>query len=178
MVTKMENELLELIKTRRSIRAFSDKEISRKDLDIITEAAIYAPSAMNKQTWQFTVVTDKSKISALAAAVGKALGRDGYCMYDPQAIIICSNEINSRWGADDCACAAENMFLAAHAIGIGSVWINQVRDADNIPEVRNILSELQIPEDHKVYGTVALGYSKGEDAIRQTVKNYDRIKWN
>lgn len=174
----MENKLLELIKTRRSVRSFSDREISRDDLEKIAEAAIYAPSAMNKQTWQFTVVTDKSKIKALAAAVGKALCRDDYCMYNPQAIIICSNEKDSRFGVDDCACAAENMFLAAHALEIGSVWINQVRDTDNIPEVRKLLTELQIPENHKVYGTVALGYSTGDDAIRKTVKNHDRIKWN
>ena len=74
----MENKLLELIKTRRSVRSFSDREISRDDLEKIAEAAIYAPSAMNKQTWQFTVVTDKSKIKALASAVGKALCRDDY----------------------------------------------------------------------------------------------------
>lgn len=178
MVFKMENELIKLIKTRRSIRSFTDKEISRQDLETITEAAIYAPSAMNKQTWQFTVVTDKNKIKKLADAVGKALGREEYRMYDPQAIIICSNEKESRWGVDDCACATENMFLAAHALGIGSVWINQVRDADNDKEVRKILSELQIPEDHKVHGTVALGYSTGEDAVRKTVKDHDRIKWN
>lgn len=174
----MENKLLELIKTRRSVRSFSDREISRDDLEKIAEAAIYAPSAMNKQTWQFTVVTDKSKIKALASAVGKALCRDDYCMYNPQAIIICSNEKDSRFGIDDCACAAENMFLAAHALEIGSVWINQVRDTDNIPEVRKLLTKLQIPENHKVYGTVALGYSTGDDAIRKTVKNHDRIKWN
>jgi nitroreductase len=63
---------------------------------------------------------------------------------------------------EDNACALENIFLAAHSLGIGSVWINQLRHCCDEAEVRAILEEWGIPEDHVVYGIAALGYQDGE----------------
>ncbi|WP_432627869.1 nitroreductase [Brotaphodocola sp.] len=153
------NAVMENLLTRRSVRAFEKKEIPAEELNQILQAAIYAPSGMNRQTWQFTVVTDAKKIQALAAAVGKALGREGYDMYQPAAIVVTTNERTSRHGIDDNACAMENMFLAAHSFGIGSVWINQLRDCCDVPEVRAILKSWGIPDDHVAYGIAALGYA-------------------
>lgn len=70
------NAVMENILTRRSSRAFEKKPIPTEELDQILQAAIYAPSGMNRQTWQFTVVTDTEKIQELAGAIGKALGRE------------------------------------------------------------------------------------------------------
>lgn len=70
------NAVMENILTRRSTRAFEKKPIPTEELDQILQAAIYAPSGMNRQTWQFTVVTDTEKIQELASAIGKALGRE------------------------------------------------------------------------------------------------------
>lgn len=153
------NTVMENLLTRRSIRAFEDKEIPREELDQILKAAQYAPSAMNRQTWQFTAVLNRTKIQELAEAIGKALGRDNYNMYEPQAIIITSNLRDARFGIDDNACALENIFLAAHSFGIGSVWINQLRDACDDPYVRQMLRDFGIPDDHKAYGIAALGYA-------------------
>lgn len=153
------NAVMENLLTRRSIRAFENKEIPREELDQILRAAQYAPSAMNRQTWQFTVLCSRSRIQELAAAVGKALGRENYTMYEPQVIIITSNLRDARFGIDDNACALENIFLAAHSFGIGSVWINQLRDACDDPEVRRILRDMGIPDNHTAYGIAALGYA-------------------
>lgn len=153
------NTVMENLLTRRSIRAFEDREIPREKLDQILKAAQYAPSAMNRQTWQFTAVLNRTKIQELAEAIGKALGRDNYNMYEPQAIIITSNLRDARFGIDDNACALENIFLAAHSFGIGSVWINQLRDACDDPYVRQMLRDFGIPDDHTTYGIAALGYA-------------------
>lgn len=153
------NAVMENLLTRRSIRAFENKEIPREELDQILRAAQYAPSAMNRQTWQFTVLCSRPRIQELAAAVGKALGRENYTMYEPQVIIITSNLRDARFGIDDNACALENIFLAAHSFGIGSVWINQLRDACDDPEVRRILRDMGIPDNHAAYGIAALGYA-------------------
>jgi len=153
------NEVIKNILTRRSIRKFSDKKIDRQDLEVLLKAACYAPSGMNRQTWQFTAVVDEGKIGQLADAVAKALGKEEYDFYKPAALIIPSNTRESRWGIDDNACALQNIFLAAHSLGIGSVWINQLRDCCDAPEVRAILTEMGIPENHVIYGTAALGYS-------------------
>ena len=64
------NAVMENLLTRRSTRAFVNKEIPGEELDQILKAAQYAPSAMNRQTWQFTVVRSREKIRELSAAIG------------------------------------------------------------------------------------------------------------
>lgn len=153
------NTVIENILTRRSVRAFEEKKIPAEELNQILQAAIYAPSGMGRQTWQFTAVCSRDKIQQLAALVETELGREGYNMYRPEVIIIPSNEKDSPWGKEDNACALENIFLAAHSFGIGSVWINQIRDICDRPAVRALLTEWGIPENHVVYGIAALGYA-------------------
>lgn len=152
------NPIMENLLTRRSVRAFTEKPIAKEDLELLAKAAIYAPSARGLQTWQFTVVTDREKIGKLAAAIGKVLNRDSYDMYCPAALMIPSNEKTSPYGKEDNACALENIFLGAHSLGIGSVWINQLQGICDVPEIRTVLDELEIPADHVVYGMAALGY--------------------
>lgn len=153
------NEVMKNLLTRRSTRAFQKQEIPREELEQILQAALYAPSGMNRQTWKFTAIVNQEKIQKLAEVVGKELGRDGYNFYCPSALIIPSNEKESVWGKEDNACALENIFLAAHSFGIGSVWINQLNNqlADR-PAVRTLLKEFGIPDTHTVYGIAALGY--------------------
>lgn len=171
------NEVLSNIMSRRSIRAFiTDKNIAKSDLESIATSAIYAPSGMNKQAWQFTVIQNKDKISALCDVIGRALNRENYDMYKPNAIIITSyDKENKRLGELDCACALENMFLCAHSLGIGSVWINQLRDCCDDTQVRSLLTTFGIPENHSACGICALGYS--DNYSRETIKNADNIKW-
>ena len=63
------NEVMNNILTRRSIRKFTDTPISREILDALVQAALHAPSGMGKQTWKFTVVTNKNAIKRLAEAI-------------------------------------------------------------------------------------------------------------
>lgn len=152
------NPVMENLLTRRSVRAFLEKEIPMSQLEQILEAARYAPSGMGRQTWKFTAIVNPEKIQKLAAAISAELGRSGYTMYCPQVLIIPSNEADSRFGKEDNACALENIFLAAWSFGIGSVWINQLQEICDRPAIRNILTEWGIPENHVVYGMAALGY--------------------
>ena len=156
------NEVIKNLLTRRSVRSFTDKRIKREDLELILKAALYAPSGCNMQTWRFTAVTDSEKIRALSELIGEKLGREDYDFYNPDVIILPSNERDSRWGVEDNACALENIFLAAHSLGIGSVWINQLRGLCDDPEIRKLLREWGIPDDHVVYGLAALGYAAEE----------------
>lgn len=154
------NETMNTILTRRSTRDFSDKAVSREELELLIKAAVHAPTAMNRQTFRFTVLTRREDIDELAQAIGKTLGREGYDMYKPAALIIPSNDRDSLYGRDDNACALENIFLAAQSLGIGSVWINQLHGICDEPEIRKLLTKYEIPENHVVYGMAALGHSK------------------
>ena len=98
------NAVIENLLTRRSVRSFRDQAISEEDLQLILKTAAYAPSGMGKQTWKFTAVTDRAKIQKLAAAIARELKRGNYDMYNPQVLIIPSNERESIWGKEDNAC--------------------------------------------------------------------------
>lgn len=153
------NEIIKNLLTRRSTRAFCDQKIPREELEQILQTALYAPSGMNRQTWKFTAIVNQEKIQKLAKIIGTELEREDYNFYRPSALIIPSNEKDSIWGKEDNACALENIFLAAHSFGIGSVWINQLNNniADR-PAVRTILREFGVPDTHTIYGIAALGY--------------------
>lgn len=87
------------------------------------------------------------------------------------SLVIVSNDPTQWWAGMDCACAIENMFLAARSLGIGSCWINQLGTTCDDPEVRAYLTSLGVPENHKVYGCVALGYqAEGVSLKEKTVK--------
>lgn len=139
-------------------------------LQEIAKAGVYAPSAMNRQTWKFTIVTNREAISRLADIVGTQLNRAGYDMYQPAALIIPSNDRETVWGREDNACALENIFLAAHSLGIGSVWLNQLQGICDEPPVRAMLNELQIPANHVVYGIAALGYEAEGQEKKEVIK--------
>ncbi|MCI8951390.1 MAG: nitroreductase family protein [Lachnospiraceae bacterium] len=152
------NQTIETILKRRSTRSFMRKPLKEEDLKVIVDCGLHAPSGMGRQTWKFTVVENRERIRELADAVGKELGREGYDMYDPEVLIIPSNLKDSPFGMEDNACAMENIYLAAEALGIGCVWINQLRTICQEPNIRRLLDELHIPQDHVVYGLAALGY--------------------
>lgn len=121
------NPVIETILTRRSTRSFTMQDISRENLDQILQAALYAPSGMNRQTWQFTAIVNREKIQILAQLIEKILGRKNYNFYNPSVIVLTSNERESRWAKEDNACALQNMFLAAHSLGIGQYGLTNFK---------------------------------------------------
>ena len=153
------NETMKTILERRSVRSFSSEPVAEEILKDLADAAMHAPSGMCRKTWKFTVVMNQEIIKRLAKVIEKVLDRPGYDMYKPVALIIPSNERDSKYGREDNACALQNIFLAAESYGVGSVWINQLTGICDTPEVREILNEMEIPENHIVYGLAALGFA-------------------
>lgn len=152
-------EVIKAILERRSHRSFTEQTVKFEDVKTILDCALAAPSGMGKQTWKFVAVVNPEKIQKLAAAVGSALKRGAYYnMYKPQVLIITSNLRDSKYREVDNACAMENIYLACHDLGLGCVWINQLQDCHDDPEVRAILTEFGIPQEHGVYGCAAIGY--------------------
>lgn len=157
------NEIMKNIVSRRSVRKFSDKMVPDEILNQIITAGLYAPSAMNTQLWQITVLKNDEKIVNLQKAIAKALDRPDYHrFYGAPVFIIVTVPEDYRHGAVDTACVLENMLLAAHSLGVGSVWINQLRDSCNDTDVRALLTEIGIPENHICFGCAAIGYADCE----------------
>lgn len=162
------NEVLNNILTRRSIRKFKPEQIKDEELDLILKAAIYAPSGMNKQSWKFTVLQNKEKIEVLAKVVREKLGRnEGYNFYAPPTLILVSNDRENSNGLADSSCALENIFLMANSLGIGSCWINQLKTICDEEEVRELLNEFEIPENHIVWGMASIGYPDQEGIVKE-----------
>lgn len=162
------NPVMQAILTRRSIRRFQERAIPREILDMILRAGYYAPSGHNMQTWQFTVVEDREKIVRLKEAALKAAKvHHVYCygFENPACIVIISNDERNRDGCQDASCAAENIFLAAHSYGIGSVWLNMLMTLREKEPVKQILDEFGIPNNHVVWCMAALGYPLEEGVL-------------
>ena len=151
----MLNEVLENIKSRRSVRTYTEQQVSAENLNLILEAATYAPSGMNYQTWHFTAIQDADILRELNEKIKGAFAKSdeprlqerGHsetycCYYHAPTLVIVSNEPTQWWAGMDCACAIENMFLAAHSLGIGSCWINQLGTTCDDPEVREYITSL------------------------------------
>ncbi|MEG0899363.1 MAG: nitroreductase family protein [Oscillospiraceae bacterium] len=168
------NEAYQNLINRKSVRAFTSDSISLENLQNIVRAGTFAPSAMNKQSRQFTVIQDRNIITKLEKAIEQNLNRENYSMYGANTIILVSDEKDFSNGYADCSCALENIFLAASSFGIGSVWINQLKTICDTPQVREILSSLKIPDNHIVWGIAALGYPANdlERKPRTSVVNF------
>ncbi len=170
------NSVIESMLARRSCRSFSGEPIPREKLQKIVEVALNAPSARNRQLWQFTVVADQELLEKLRAAVALYHERgDEYNFYRPAAMILCSNQRDYAFGREDCACAMENMLLAAHALELGAVWINQLTSTCDFHEVRAVLSCLGVPEDHVVYGCAAIGVPAQAPAAKEIL---GKVVWH
>ncbi|MDP4090699.1 MAG: nitroreductase [Bacillota bacterium] len=167
------NETLQVIRNRRSTRAFKSEQIKEEELQEILQAGIYAPSANNGQPWHFTAVQNKELIDSLNEGF-KALVRKSpdenlrkigenekfHVFYNAPTVIFLSGDKNSPSADVDCSAAVENMLIAAEAEGIGSCWIGFIAFLLNSEEGRDYLKELGIPEGFRQIHAVALGYKK------------------
>ena len=147
-------ETIETIMTRRSIRAFENTPVTDAQIKILLEAAMNAPSAGDGRPWHFVVVTDRAKLDALADAVD-----EGNPMFKQAqaAILICLDESLEKFkgfGPQDCSCAAQNLQLAAHDLGLGTVWIAVIGVPPRVAGCRKVLG---VPEHIKPFSIFPLG---------------------
>ncbi|MCD7897992.1 MAG: nitroreductase family protein [Planctomycetaceae bacterium] len=170
------NPVLQTLLDRRSIRKYTDKPISAADRDAILQAGLHAPSAKNTQAWHITVVEKPDVIQNITREVKAAILRAGVTKYEalakndnysvnfraaPLFVITSANPDETSCPAEDCAVLLENMFLAAHSLGIGSCWINQLGCVTDEPEFRKFLTSLGVPTANKVQGSACFGYADG-----------------
>ena len=155
------NPVVRTLLTRRSIRKFTDDVIPEDILRMILKTGFYAPSGHNLQTWRFTVLTKQEDIEELKEKVRIVSEKKRVHFYgfeNPKVIIIISNDERNPDGCQDASCAAENMMIAAHSYGIGSVWINALMTLRNEQPISGLLTSFGIPENHIVWAMIALGY--------------------
>lgn len=166
------NPIIQNMLDRHSCRSFTEQPIEPEKIDDMITAAVWAPSGMNCQTWHFTMIVNPEKIQQLAAAVRKADNRpENYDFYAPAAFFIVSGERDNRNSMLDGSAALENVMLAATSLGLGSCWINQVRDVCDDPDVRALLTAFGVPETHIVNACASLGYPAQDANVHERKEN-------
>ncbi len=169
-----DNEVIKVIKNRKSVRHFTGESVSKDDLKKILESAMCAPTAVNKQPWSFVVVTDRKVLDALADSLpyAKMLANAG------AAIIICAIpekafEESTEFAIIDCSLAGENILLTVESLGLGAVWTAAYPDAKRMSTVRNVLG---IPENVIPLNVIPIGHPTGEDKPKDKFKE-ENIHW-
>lgn len=146
---------IESIYNRRSIRKYKNQEVSGEIINELLNAAMMAPSARNTQSWQFVVIKSRiildklSEIHPYAKMLKEA----------PLAILVCgdgSKEENDYYQCINCSAATQNILLAAHDLGVGSVWLGVYPRAERIEPIKELLN---IPEGILPISLIALGYA-------------------
>jgi nitroreductase len=160
--------ILEVIKKRRSIRLFNDKEIDRQDLIDMIDAARRAPSAANKQPLEYILVTEddicERIFDTLAWAAYVTPRRNPPAGKRPTAyiVVLINNEISiGEFGRADAGAAIENILLTAVDKGIGSCWLGSV-DREKVSKT------LGIPDKYSIDSVLALGYPDENPIMEET----------
>lgn len=172
-------ETIECVKTRRSIRKFSNVSVEFEKIGNILDAGRFAPSSGNLQDWKFILVTDQDKKKAIADACFQQVWMDDA----PFIIVVCSDwkknqkfygEKGEKFSTQNCAAAIENMLLTAHDQGLGACWISAFQ-TDALKRV------LEIPDDISPEAVIPIGYSAEtpQQPRKLTLENVVFIeKWN
>lgn len=157
--------VFEAIKERRSIRSFKEQDVKEEDIEMLIEAARWAPSAGNVQPWEFIIVRRHELKKELAeAAFGQAFVEES-----PIVIVVCADENRSFQGysvrgktlycIQDTAAAIQNIHLTAHSLGLGTCWIGAFSEGETA-------KILKVPNGVRPVAIVPIGYPAESPAPR------------
>ena len=159
-------DALQAISTRRSIRAFTAEPVSDADLDIVLHAAMAAPSASNERPWRFLVTRESGLRERLANATPFAKP----LLTASVGIVVCADTRalkHEGFWVIDCSAAIENLLLAAHALGLGAVWMGVHPHPELSASVRAVVA---LPDGIEPHSMIALGHPAEE---RPPMDRYD-----
>ena len=168
------NEVLKLLKQRRSIRRYKAEQIKDAELDAILEAGTYAPSGMGKQSAVMVVIQDKETIAALSKINAEIQGNPGTDPFygAPTVVAVLADSTSYNWLKDG-SLVMGNLMNAAASLGVGSCWINRCGETFDRPEGRAYLEKWGLGESFKGVGYCILGYAEGEvPAPKPRKENY------
>jgi len=165
-------EAYEAIMTRRSIRTYTAQPVPDDAIKELLAAAMNAPSASNQQPWQFVVVTERKQLNALTTVLPY-----GQMLKDaPLAIAVCGDmqlQEEEYW-IQDCSAATQNLLLAAHAKGLGAVWLGVYPRSERVAGISKLFN---LPAHVIPLCVVPVGYPLEPQPL---VRRYDetRIHYN
>ena len=167
--------MTDIIKERRSIRSFKDKNVSEMKITKLLEAAMLAPSAGNEQPWHFIILDDKKIIDKIPEIhpYSKMITQVN------KAILVCADINNTKYEGfwvQDCAAATENILLKAVDLGLGAVWLGIYPNEDLVAKFKNLF---ELPGNIIPVSLIPVGYPdvNKETPDRLDKKIIHRNKW-
>lgn len=181
------NLIIENMYKRKSVRRFTEKQLSDEEIITIVEAGIQAPSGHNAQSAYYTIVQDRDlidKMNHMAKAemqksevdwIKKFGASERYhLLHNAPTVIIVSAKDDAYSPVEDSSAAIQNMLLAATSLGIGSVWIGLIKFFLHLDEAREMLN---IKEGYTPLFAVCFGYENIEVAGSKPIKKTDVYEW-
>lgn len=169
-------ETIQAITSRISVRKYSKREISDETLRTILEAGMSGPSCVNARDWSFVVVRDPEMLNRMADANGRpAEPLRGAKL----AILVCGDLERAFRGAPDYwvvdgSIAAQNMILAAHSLGIGSVWLGTWPQMERVRAQAELIG---LPRTQVPHSIIAFGYPAAPAAKEKLLFEEDRVHY-
>ena len=156
----MDNAVLQALRTRRSIRSYKPEQITDEELQAVLEAGTWAPTAKGCQDPWIVAVQNPALLERISRMNAAVWGRDIDPFYGAPTYVLVFASDPETWknAVPDGSLVLGNMMLAAHAIGLGSCWINREWEMFATPEGRALMAELGLPEGLIGVGALALGY--------------------
>lgn len=164
---------LQSIKTRRSIRKYKNQPVPQEMVDQMLEAAMYAPSARNYRSWQFIVIDDSKKLNDLADLHPYAKMMKQATL----AILVCGDksiEPEVGYNAVNCSAATQNILLAAHDLGLGSVWLGVYPRRQRMDDISGYF---KLPEHIIPINLICIGWPDEEKPVPERVEK-EKVHYN
>ena len=159
--------MYEKLLTRRSVRKYTEQQVSDAELDKVLMAGLYAPTAKNNQKPVMVAVRDKETIDKLAKANATIMGVETDPFYGAPCVIVVLADPSMPTWIDDGSLVMGNLLNAAHALGLGSCWINRAREYYDTAEGKEMLKAWGLPETFRGVGNCILGYPAEEPALKE-----------
>ena len=156
------NEVLEAIRSRRSIRKYKPDMVPREIIDQIATAGSFAASGMGKQSPVIIAVTDKELRDKLSAANAQILGTTADPFYGAPAVLVVLADKSCPTHVYDGSLVMGNLMLAAQSLGIGTCWIHRAKEVFEGTLGKEILKRLDITGNYEGIGFCILGYPEGD----------------
>lgn len=157
------NQALRNLLTRRSVRAYEARQVEESLLDQVLEAGVYAPTAMGLQSPLIVVVRDDETISLMSRLNAQVMGgAHSDPFYGAPTVLVVFADRENRNGVQDASLVLGNLMNAAHAVGLGSCWINRAKETFELPEGRALLKKWGVGDQYVGVGNCILGYAAGE----------------
>jgi nitroreductase len=162
-------EALEAIFNRRSIRQYTSEQVTDDKIELLLKAAMYAPSAVNKQPWEFIVFRSPETMRQIIEVHPYA----SMLLKANAAILVCWDDNRQHdvgYGPVDCAAATQNILLAAHSIGLGAVWAGIYPRQQRMEAIHRIFN---LADHIHGFSIIALGFPAEQ---RTTPDRFDKHK--